>query len=584
MLQSLKFKPKKLAQATFLAFAVLTASAAGAASAESAADTRFESVANDFIAKLLRTHPETATSMGDHRYDRATSDYSARGVAADRTLYHHTLDLLTAIPAKELSADNAVDSAILQNELHSRLFDIEVMNVPAREPLYYNPAQGLYLLLARDYAPIKVRLEAVNARLQAIPKILEAAKHNLKNPPRVFTETAIKQNQGAIGMVKDELDEYLKDAPEMRAKLAPARKHAIAALTAYGQWLEKDLLPRSNGDFRIGKENFRQKLHFALDSDLTPEQILAGAETELKATQQAMVDVATPLYRQYFPDQPVDGVDGKVIVRKVLDKLAETRSNNDTIVAKAKGKLTEASDFVRDHKLLTLPADPIQVIVMPEFQRGVAIAYCDPAGPLEKNGATFYAISPTPADWTPQRADSFFREYNDAMLNDLTVHEAMPGHYVQLSIANKVKKSTLVRDLFNSGTFVEGWATYAEQFMADAGFGGPETKMEQLKMRLRLIINSMLDQKIHAGNMTEQEAMKLMMEDGYQEEGEAAGKWRRALLTSTQLSTYFVGNMELNSLARDLKTKTGGSDQQVHDEMLAHGSIATKYIRQLDGL
>jgi len=160
----------------------------------------------------------------------------------------------------------------------------------------------------------------------------------------------------------------------------------------------------------------------------------------------------------------------------------------------------------------------------------------------------------------------------------------MPGHYVQLSIANKVKKSTLVRDLFNSGTFVEGWATYAEQFMADAGFGGPETKMEQLKMRLRLIINSMLDQKIHAGNMTEQEAMKLMMEDGYQEEGEAAGKWRRALLTSTQLSTYFVGNMELNSLARDLKTKTGGSDQQVHDEMLAHGSIATKYIRQLDGL
>ncbi|HXA48435.1 MAG TPA: DUF885 family protein, partial [Burkholderiaceae bacterium] len=233
---------------------------------------------------------------------------------------------------------------------------------------------------------------------------------------------------------------------------------------------------------------------------------------------------------------------------------------------------------------LTLPEDPIQVIVMPEFARGVAIAYCDPAGPLEKNGATFYAISPTPADWSAERATSFFREYNDAMLNDLTVHEAMPGHYVQLSIANKVKKSTHVRDLFNSGTFVEGWATYSEQFMADSGFGGPETKMEQMKMRLRLIINSMLDQKIHADNMTEKEAMKLMMEEGYQEEGEAAGKWRRALLTSTQLSTYFVGNLELNALARDLKAKTGGDAQSVHDSMLAHGSIATKYIRQLSGL
>jgi uncharacterized protein (DUF885 family) len=552
--------------------------------ADSATDARYEAVANNFIEKLLVTHPETASAMGDHRYDSRSSDYSLHGIAAERALYHRTLDQLTAIPAKDLSADDAVDSVILQNELHSRLFDIEVMNVPAREPLYYNPSQGLYILLARDYAPLKQRLEAVNARLQAIPTILAAARKNLKTPPRVFTETAIKQNQGAISMVKQELDDYLKDEPGMRAKLAPARKRAIAALTSYGKWMEHDLLPRSTGDFRIGKDNFRQKLRFALDSDLTPEQILSGAELELKNTQQAMVETATPLYRQYFPDQPVDGVDGKIIVRKVLDKLAEARSDNDTIVGKAKQKLGEATEFVRAHKLLTLPEDPIQVIVMPEFARGVAIAYCDPAGPLEKNGATFYAISPTPVDWSAARATSFFREYNDAMLNDLTVHEAMPGHYVQLSIANKVKKSTHVRDLFNSGTFVEGWATYSEQFMADSGFGGPETKMEQMKMRLRLIINSMLDQGIHAGNMTEADAMKLMMEEGYQEEGEAAGKWRRALLTSTQLSTYFVGNLELNALARDLKAKTGGDMQSVHDAMLAHGSIATKYIRQLSGM
>ena len=578
----LQIKPRKIIRGMMLAFA--GAMIAGSAFAESAADTRYEALANGFIEKLLITHPEAASAMGDHRYDSRSSDYSLRGIAADRALYHRTLDQLTAISSKDLSADNAVDSAILQNELHSRLFDLEVMDVPAREPLYYNPSEGLYILLARDYAPLKQRLEAVNARLQAVPAILEAAKHNLKTPPKVFTETAIKQNQGAISLVKQELDDYLKDEPGMRAKLAPARKRAIAALTSYGNWLEHDLLPRSTGNFRIGKENFRQKLRFALDSDLTPEQILAGAESELKVTQQAMVDTALPLYRQYFPDQPVDGVDGKIIVRKVLDKLAESRSDNATIVGKAKTKLAEATEFVRVHKLLTLPDDPIQVIVMPEFARGVAIAYCDPAGPLEKNGATFYAISPTPSDWTAERATSFFREYNDAMLNDLTVHEAMPGHYVQLSIANKVKKSTHVRDLFNSGTFVEGWATYSEQFMADAGFGGPETKMEQLKMRLRLIINSILDQKIHAENMSEQEAMKLMMEEGYQEDGEAAGKWRRALLSSTQLSTYFVGNLELNALARDLKNKTGGDTQSVHDGMLAHGSIATKYIRQLVGL
>lgn len=554
------------------------------AHAADSADARYEAVAKGFVEKLLKTHPETATGLGDHRYDSLTSDYSMKGEAADRKLYHETLAALQAIPAADLSPDDAVDSSILQNQLHASLFDIEVMHVSAREPLNYNPSQGIYLLLARDYAPLKQRLEAVRARLLAFPAIVAAAKKNLKNPPRVFTETAISQNKGAIALVREELDEYLKQEPSMRARLAPARKVAAAALEDYGHWLEKDLLPRSNGDFRIGAEHFREKLRYALDSDLTPEQILAGAESELQHTQQAMYDTALPLYRGYFPGKPTEGVERKVIIRAVLDKIAETHSDNNDIVPKAKQKLAEATEFVRSHHLLTLPQDPIQVIVMPEFQRGVAVAYCDPSGPLEKNGATFYAISPTPADWTPERAASFFREYNDAMLNDLTVHEAMPGHYVQLALANKVTKSTSVRDLFNSGTFVEGWATYAEQFMADAGFGGPETKMEQMKMRLRLIINAMLDQKIHAGSMTEAEAMKLMMDEGYQEEGEAAGKWRRALLTSTQLSTYFVGNMELNALARDLKAKTGGDWQAVHDSMLSHGSIATKYTRRLSGL
>jgi uncharacterized protein (DUF885 family) len=424
----------------------------------------------------------------------------------------------------------------------------------------------------------------VQGRLQAIPAVLAAARHNLDNPPRVFTETAIQQNKGAIALVEGELDEFLKQEPGMRAALAPARKAAVAALTAYGNWLEKDLLARSNGDFRIGKDNYRQKLRFALDSDLTPEEILSQAEAELKTTEAAMLDTALPLYHRYYPGQPTDGVNGKIIIKAVLDRLAETRPDNATIVEQAKQKLAEATAFVRQHNLMTVPQDPVQVIVMPEFARGVTVAYCDPAGALEKNGITFYAIAPTPADWTPQRTTSFFKEYNNAMLNDLTVHEAMPGHYLQLSIANKTKVPTGIRGLFMSGTFVEGWATYAEQVMAEAGFGGSETRMQQLKMRLRLVINAILDQKIHAGNMSEQEAMALMMNEGYQEDGEAAGKWRRAQLTSTQLSTYYVGNLEVNALAQDLQRKTGGDMKSVHDRMLASGSIATKYIRQLNGL
>lgn len=574
---------QKNALPILLASVFFTASCHAAPTATSAND-QFVATANSFLTTYLKTHPESATALGDHHYDHLITDLSKRGEEADRKLYHRTLDALHAIPAAQLSADNAVDLSILDNQLRSNLFDLETLHVPDRETLYYNPSQGIYVLLARDFAPLRERLESVRYRLLGIPAIVAAAEKNLKNPPKIFTETAIQQNKGAIALVRDDLEDYLKQEPTMRPRLAAARKKAIDALEAYGHWLEHDLLPRSTGDFRIGADNFRQRLRFALDSDLTPEQVLHAAQDELAKTQNAMLDTALPLYKSYFPDQPTDGVDGKVIVRAVLKKLAEAHSDNDTIVPNAQKKLAEATAFVRSHALLTLPDSPIKVIVMPEFQRGVAIAYCDPAGPLEKNGETFYAISPTPSDWSAERAASFYREYNDGMLNDLTVHEAMPGHYVQLGIANTVKSSTHIRDLFNSGTFVEGWATYAEQFMADAGFGGPETKMQQLKMRLRLIINAMLDQKIHAGNMTEAEAMDLMMNQGYQEEGEAAAKWRRALLTSTQLSTYFVGNMEVNQLARDLQAKTGGNAQQVHDSMLSHGSIAAKYIGKLSGL
>ena len=209
-----------------------------------------------------------------------------------------------------------------------------------------------------------------------------------------------------------------------------------------------------------------------------------------------------------------------------------------------------------------------------------------PSHPKFQVGKTFYAISPTPQDWTDKRVESFFREYNNYMLDNLTIHEAMPGHYLQLAHSNRFEAPTKVRAIFYSGTFVEGWATYSEQLMVEAGYGGLAVKMQQLKMRLRLIINAIIDQKIQTEGMTEKEAIDLMMNEGFQEEGEAAGKWRRACLTSTQLSTYYVGNMEVNDLRKRYEAKMGGEvDLQImHDLMLSFGSPATKYVKELMGL
>jgi uncharacterized protein (DUF885 family) len=227
----------------------------------------------------------------------------------------------------------------------------------------------------------------------------------------------------------------------------------------------------------------------------------------------------------------------------------------------------------------------VKLIVMPEFQRGVAVAYCDAPGPMEKELETFYAISPTPEDWSEERTESFFREYNNYMLYDLTVHEAMPGHYLQLSHSNRFEAPTMIRSIFYSGLFVEGWAVYSEKVMAEAGFGGPQLRMQQLKMRLRVIINAIIDQKIHTEGMTEDQAIAMMMEQGFQEDGEASGKWRRACLTSTQLSTYFVGSAEVEDIVEAYRGKHGGKVDQkkMHDTMISFGSPSPRFVRQMMG-
>ncbi len=563
-------------------------SPATAATVANASDQQFAKLAKTYIEQNLSTHPEAATQLGDHRFDKRSNDLSRRAVMRDVKLYEQTLAALSRIPEEKLSLGYRVDYRILRDDIRANLFSIQVLREYEWDPLAYNPANGVYLLLARNFAPLPKRLADVGVRLNAFPAKLAAAKANLKNPPRIHTETAIEQNKGVIGLVRDELEIYLKDAPEMKPKLAASRTRAIQALEDYGVWLQQTLLPRSTSDFRLGAEKYQQKLRFALESDLTPETILQNAEADLVKTQAAMYETAAPLYPRFFAnatDDAIKAMDRKALMRAVLTKLADDHPNNDNVVKLAEQDLAEAAAFIREKKLLTLPSDPVKVIVMPEFQRGVAMAYCDPAGALEKNGETFYAISPAPRDWTPAQIESYFREDNRSMLKDLTVHEAMPGHYVQGILANKAKPPTLVRNVTYSGTFSEGWATYAEQMMVEAGYGGAAVKMQQLKMRLRLIINAIIDQKIHAGNMTEKEAMAMMTDEGFQEEREAAGKWRRALLTSTQLSTYYVGNLEINGIRDAYEAKYGkGKLGQMHDEMLSHGTISAKYVRELMGL
>ncbi len=523
------------------------------------ADDDFQKLANAYIENLLRSNPEQATELGDHRFDTKLTDYSADARAKELAEAKSFLAKLNDFKgASNLTGPNSVDFRILKDNVEAEIFEFEELNEAQWNPLVYNQslANSLYLLVAREFAAPAEKIASIRARMEGIPAVIAQAKTNLQHPPKIYAETAIEQTQGAIGLVREGMNPVLDRVPEAKKDLAPLQEKTIAALEDYKKWLETDLLPRSDGDFRIGAEKFRKKLHFSLASDLSPEELMKRARADLAATQNAIYEAALPLYKKYLPDTNNDSLgDKKKVTVAVLDKLAEQHPNDDTVVNYAEKCLAQATAFTKEKNLVTVFDQPFKVIVMPEFKRGRGIAYCDSAGPLEKNGETFFAIEQTPASWPNERKESFFREYNNYMVQDLTIHEAMPGHFLQLAHSNKFKAPTLVRAIFQSGSFIEGWAVYSEQFMAEAGYGGPEVKMQQLKMRLRVICNAILDQSIHTANLSEQEAMDLMMKQGYQQEGEAVAKWKRACLTSTQLSTYFVGVSEHLDLRKRAKRK-----------------------------
>ena len=552
-------------------------------------DDKFQKIAHDYIEQYLQANPEEATELGDHRFDGRLTDYSPEVRAKKLATQKEFREKLNAIDGSKVTDANNVDFRILKENIDYKIFQAEELKEPDWNPLVYNQslANSLYLLVARDFASPEKRIPNLRQRMEGIPRVIAQAKANLQHPPRVHTETAIEQTQGAISLVREGLAPLLDRVPQMKKELAPLQEKTAAALEDYKKWLEKDLLPRSDGDFRIGADKFRKKLRFALASDLSMEEIMKRAQLDLQQTQTAIYETALPLYKKHFPQaDPASLAGKKEVTAAVLDKLSEQHPDDNTIVGYAQKIVGEATDFVRSHNLVTIPATPLDVIVMPEFKRGQAIAYCDASGPLEKNGKTFFAVAPTPNDWSKQRKESFFREYNNYMVHDLSVHEAMPGHYLQLAHANEFRAPTLVRAIFQSGTFIEGWAVYCEQMMAEQGYGGPEVKMQQLKMRLRAICNAILDQRIHAGNMSEQEAMDLMIKEGYQQEGEAVAKWKRARLTSTQLSTYFVGVTEHLDLRAAAEKKLGKDFdlKKYNDQVISYGSPPVKYVRELMGL
>jgi uncharacterized protein (DUF885 family) len=560
--------------------------------AESSADAAFDKIAADYLEALPGLSPVNGTLIGDHRHDDQLDQVNRAARERRAKSYKDFWLRLTDIEWDGLSRPNQVDADLLLLDIEANLWNLETYAEWAWNPMIYINLSGsaIYGLMARDFAPLTTRLENAASRLEQLPRFLRQSRSAIEpaRVPKIHAETAIQQNPGLNSiidtMVAPNLDAL---SPPSRARLQAAIETARDAVAEHQNWLEEELLPAAAGEFRIGANLFDQKLKLTLNSPLTRREIRLRAENEYDTVRNEMYVIAKDVYAAQhpyssFPDQPDESYK-QVIIRAALEQAYQQLPERDGIVDIARQYLQQATDFVREKNIVTIPDDPIDIIIMPEFQRGVAVAYLDPPGPLDRGQKTFYAVAPLPDDWTDEQVRSFLREYNLLSIQDLTIHEAMPGHYLQLALSNRYP-STL-RSVLWSGPFVEGWAVYAERVMIDEGYldGNPLMRLINLKWYLRSITNAIIDQAIHVDGMSREAAMKLMIEGGFQEEREAAGKWVRAQLTSTQLSTYFVGYQEHIDMRRAVESawRDEFTLRRYHDQALSYGSPSVKYVRAL---
>ncbi len=562
----------------------------------------FTKLTEEFVYTTLSFSPVAATATGLHEYngqhlDELLDDMSPAAVDHRRQFYEGFQRRLgEQVKREALPAASQADFDIIRDQISLALLDLQEIQSHLHNPTLYVElvGNGLFNPFVLEYAPLPTRIRHITARLQKLPVFLDQARSNLVSSAAIWTKVAAAENEGNIGLV----DKTIRAAvpADQRAEFDRAATPALDALRSFQTFLESGLATRGEYDWRLGRDRYTRKFRYTLASGNEPEDVLRAAERDLQAVRARMLELATPLHRQFFPrhkDHP--GLSGAArenqIISEVLARIADRHSTRESYIEDAKRDLEEARRFVEEKHLLTLPPrSNLQVIPTPEFMRGIyAVGGFNPAPALEPQLGAFYWITPIPADWPRARVESKLREYNFYKLKLLTIHEAMPGHYVQAEYANDIQPPPrrVLRAVYGNGPYVEGWAQYVTQVMLDQGFlnSSPELRLTFQKEELRVIANAILDIRLQMLNMSDQEALELMEKQTFQEVEEASAKLQRAKLSSAQLPTYFVGWRGWLRV-RDGYIRAKGTAFQLsafHDEALKGGAVPLPVLSHLLG-
>jgi uncharacterized protein (DUF885 family) len=583
----------------------------------------FDMAVVDLLVDLFTAYPTWGTEVGYHAVDERWTDLSPAGREARLAMLREHAQRLAAFSAAELSAEDRLDRDILLEEIDKSRFGEEVLRDEAWDPLHlvYVMGSGFFGLLSREYAPWPQRARALLARLEGFPALARQALAGLTGLPDrpvglLQLETALGQLEGVDELIDAGVAEARArgDAGESASLVAPietAATHAREALARFREGLERDVRPRASGEGRLGGELFARKLRMTLGSDLSPAELRDRAWAEYHAVRAEMLRLAREAWATFLPDEPrpevAEGDDAAAsdLVRRVLDAIATQHQPPEGLLAYCEAEIERISDFCRSRQVISLPDEPLAITWTPAFLRAHARAFLDSPGILDRGLRSHFWITPPDESLGPEAVESYLREENDRMLRDLCIHEGIPGHYLQLAASNRCP--SLARTVFTNGLFAEGWAVYVTQVMVDLGYGAddPGFALTHWKLYLRAVVNAILDVETHTGGMTEEGALELMTKGAWQEPDEARGKWLRARISSTQLSTYYVGSLEMWDLEVEARRRaalaagagpeavpeqriagglgsTPGFDQRAHLEaVISHGTPAIKWCRRI---
>jgi uncharacterized protein (DUF885 family) len=579
----------------------------------------FEPVVSRFLDELFVLLPDVATRIGDHRYDDRWPDFSASGRQELLAFVDRWEAELAATDAATLDAGERIDRDLVLGELAELRFAEQELREPTWNPLawVYILGGGIHPLLAREFAPLHVRLASVAGRLEGVPAVIDAARQVMGTHPSrpvsgFMAEVAAKRIGGVTSLADEAVqageaaaDAGDADVAALLPRLRAAAASASAALEAIGSHLGSTVAPNASGSPLLGHDLFEAKLRHTLrDPEVTPEAILARAEREFEAIRAEMVRIAREIWTDWVPGEPVPDDEG-VLVRRVLDQTANEHPAADELVSWCYAELERVERFCRERNVIGLTDEPLVIDWTPEFLRSFGGAMLDSPGPLDHGQKAFFSITPVPDEWPADQQESYLREMNTRQMQLLVIHEAVPGHYLQGAYANH--GSSLARRAFPSGVFAEGWAVYVTQVMLDRGYCADDGALwlNHWKFYLRSVANTIIDVRIHTMGMTTDECVDFLVDEAFQERGEAIHKDERARLSSTQLSTYFAGSLGMWDIEHALRVRaavvagasadavpaprvvggypaTPGFNERAHlESVISHGSPPIPILRRI---